>query len=90
MDERDLHYLDTIKNHASEFDCDIDGDNDGPAATDQEVPTGHATPLSTDHGNSSYRLQPLISSRLTTIECISSIPFLKALANLQSETKMWS
>ena len=32
-----LYFLDKIEIHAPDFDCDIDGDSDGPAATDQDV-----------------------------------------------------
>ena len=44
-----LHYADNIKINAPDCKCNIDGDSDGLAATDQEIPTGSAASLSTDY-----------------------------------------
>ena len=47
-EKKALQYLDTIKSHDPDFDCDIDGGSDNPATTDKEIPTGPATSLSPD------------------------------------------
>ena len=57
-----LNYLDAIKIHGTDFDCDIDGGRDDPAATThQEIFTGPGTSLSTDYDSSKYRMPPPLS-----------------------------
>ena len=75
-----LHCLDTVEIHASNFDNDIHG-TDGPAITDQEMPTGHATSLS---------LPPLLHDRLATAGHMLSIPFQLSLTHPNSRTKRLS
>ena len=65
--KEDLHYLDTITIHAPDFDCDINGSCDGPASTDQKVPTVPASLPSTEYESTQYgELKPLSSNRITS------------------------
>ena len=60
-----LHYLDIVEIHASDFNCDVDSGSDGPAATDQDIPSESTPP--TNHKNTFYWLPPLLSKGLMPI-----------------------
>ena len=84
--ENALHYMDTIKLHAPNFDCHIDGVCDGPAATYQDIPSGPT--LQTEHDNADYQLPLLLSDRPTPVSgYIPPIPFHHILIQSQNKTK---
>ena len=62
-----LHYLDTIELHAPNFDWDIDGGTDSPAAMDKDIPSRHKPTPPTEHESIDYQLSPLLSDWTTPI-----------------------
>ena len=66
--------MDAVEIHSSNFDCDIDGGSGGPAAPNQELPTGSTTALLCDQKRSEYSLQTLLSNSPATT-AYSTHPF---------------
>ena len=49
-----LRYLDTVKIHVHNFDCNINGGSDSPATSNQVVPKCPKPTLSADHESTEY------------------------------------
>ena len=56
-------FLDTIRTHAPDFDCDDDGRGDVHTAADQNITTRLDTVLQPDFESSQYQLPFLLSNR---------------------------
>ena len=61
-----LQPLDTIKTHASDFNCDLDGGSDGPSVSDKELLTGARIEPSLRFKSNEHRLQILFSDTVTS------------------------
>ena len=62
-----LHYLDTVKLHAPNFESDIDGGRGSHTTTDQDMLFGPKASSPTEHNHVNYWFPPLLSNRPTPV-----------------------